>query len=577
MDKIKIMNEFNRWRNNVFSDPDLIEELQSIANSYDEISDRFYKNLEFGTAGMRGELGVGTNRMNVYVVGKVTQALSQYLQTLRANSTVVIGYDNRIKSRLFAKISAEILAANGIKVKIFKTLKPVPLLSYAVRFLKCDGGVMITASHNPAEYNGYKIFGADGCQIIQNVVDVICKFLDEIDIFSDVKRVDFDKGLSSGLISYCDDEIEQNFLICVENSLMQSQILYSSDLNLVYTPLNGTGLEPVERMMKKFKIEGFHVVEAQKDPDGNFSTCKSPNPENFAAFEQALIECEKHQPDIVIATDPDCDRIGVMVRSVDLASTYKLLNGNQLGVLMLNYLCLQRLNLKKMPFKPLMIKTIVSTPMADYIAKYYGVNCENVLTGFKYIGAKINNLAELGEQDRFIFGFEESQGYLAGSYVRDKDGVFAAMLICEMVVFYKLQGKTLIDVLNDLYVKFGFFKSEVRSYEFKGADGTDKMASIMDKFRNFSIKNIGEFKIIEKLDYLISKKINLLTGNESVINLPKSNVLEFNLDFDFKIVVRISGTEPMIKVYYHVKGHDAIEAAELIQNLQDNFSKCMEA
>lgn len=566
----EIEENFKKWKVLVKQDADLIRELEEIENDEAKIVDRFYKNLDFGTAGIRGIIGAGSNRINVYVVGRITQAFSAYLNSLKANNTVVIGFDNRIKSEFFARTTAQVLAANGVKVKIFKELKPVPILSYAVRHLNCDGGIMITASHNSADYNGYKIYGGDGCQIVDDVAKKISEFLNEVDIFG-FNFGNFDEGLQKGLISFCDDEIEQSFLNCVERSLIQPKVLNGSGLNLVYTPLNGSGMEPVCRMLERLHINSVHIVEQQKEPDGNFPTCKNPNPEQLEAFNLALEECKIHNPDVAIASDPDCDRIGVVVWNC-CDGSYKILNGNQIGVLMLNYICEQRLKLGTMPKKPVAITTIVSTPMAEKIASHYGVELQNVLTGFKYIGEKIGEFEKKGEQDRFIFGFEESQGYLSGSYVRDKDGVFAAMLICEMVAFYKNKfGKTLFDVLNELYDRFGHYVSIVQSKVLMGKNGMEQMMRIMNYFRTSNLEYIGRFKVECKIDYLLSKLQYLNKEEVLPIKLPKSNVVEFRLFNNSKVVIRVSGTEPKIKIYYHAVGRSKNEAVELANELQKSF------
>lgn len=570
----KIEENFKKWKALATKDLDLIKELNEIENSSSKISDRFYKNLDFGTAGIRGLIGAGTNRINVYVVGRITQAFCAYLNGIKSNNLVAISFDNRIKSQLFAKVAAEVLAFNGIKVKIFKELKPVPLLSYAIRHYNCDGGIMITASHNPAEYNGYKIYGSDGGQIVEEIAKKISALINQIEMFS-VKFGSFDEGLNSGLISYCDDGVEQNFLQSVAQNLIQPELLKGSNLKLVYTPLNGSGMEPMHRILNQFKIENVYVVEQQKEPDGSFPTCKTPNPEQEEAFNLALKCCKLHRPDVAIATDPDCDRIGAAAFDRE-SCTYRILNGNQIGVLMFDYICKQRLALKKMPSQPLAMTTIVSTPMAEKIAQHYGVELETVLTGFKYIGERITELERQGTQSSFIFGFEESQGYLTGSYVRDKDGVCAAMLICEMVEFYKKQSKTLFDVLEELHKKFGYYESHVQSYVLEGKSGLDKMLEIMDYFRNNKIKKISNFNVLSKVDYLISKKENLDSGLISLVNLPKSNVLEFGLEGGLKIVVRLSGTEPKLKIYYHGFGKTAAEAQNTLELMQSGFVKHLE-
>ena len=571
--KSKIEESFKKWQTSAKYDADLIKELKEIENDRAEIEDRFYKDLDFGTAGIRGIIGAGTNRMNVYVVGRITQAFSIYLNKLKPNNLVAISFDSRIKSEFFAKTAAQVFAANGIKVKIFKELKPVPILSYAVRHLNCDGGVMITASHNPSEYNGYKIYGNDGCQVLDDVALKISDFIKNIDIFG-FSFGNFEESKQNGLISFCDDEIERSFLNCVKKSLIQPEILNYSAINAAYTPLHGSGMEPVQRMLKKLHVGSVHIVECQRYPNGNFPTCKSPNPEQFEVFNLAIEYCNKHNLDVAIASDPDCDRVGVVVRQ-GVDDGYKILNGNQIGVLMLNYICQQRLEMGTMPKKPVAITTIVSTPMAEKIAAHYGIELQKVLTGFKYIGEKIGEFEKKGEQSRFIFGFEESQGYLAGSYVRDKDGVFAAMLICEMVAFYKNKfKKNLLDVLNELHNHFGHYKSVTQSIVLKGKHGLEQMMKIMDWFRTNRIDHIGGFKIYAKLDYFLSKAQCLSKNRSEIysIKLPKSNVIEFRLKNKSKIIIRVSGTEPKIKIYYHVVGCNEKEATELANKLQESFT-----
>ncbi len=565
---------YNRWKSLATMDPDLKRELGEITNKFDEINDRFYKNLEFGTAGIRGVIGAGTNRINVYVVGQITQAISNYLNSLKENNCVVISFDSRIKSKLFAEMTARVFAANKIKVKIFQQLKPVPLLSYAVKFLKCDVGIMITASHNPACYNGYKIYGDDGCQIVEDFCDAISQNLKKIDYFNDIKTISLYEGFKTGLISFCDDEVECSFLNCVENCLINKNILVNSKINVIYTPLHGSGNEPVSRMFKNLNLENVSYIEQQQIPDGNFTTCRSPNPEQIEAFQLALKVCNRVKPDVVIATDPDCDRIGVLIPNRE--KEYCPLSGNVLGVLMLNYLCSQRLKLNLMPSNPIVFKTIVSTPMAEKIAAFYGVELENVLPGFKYIGQKISNLEKIGEQNRFIFAFEESQGFLAGTYVRDKDGVFATALVCEMVEFYKRIGKTLLNVLDDLFLQFGFYSSTLKSYELPGEQGAHKLKQIMNFFRKTKLISIGSFKIMEKIDYLNSTHISISSGNTSIVNLPKSNILEFKLNDNSKFIVRISGTEPKIKTYYSCCSDNNNLTKLKLKELQDSIDKLID-
>lgn len=562
---------YNLWLAKASDDIDLISELNSIKGSEKDIQDRFYKNLEFGTAGIRGIIGVGTNRMNIYVVRKVTQAFAEYLTKTNKCPSIAISYDNRIKSELFAKEAACVMAANGVMVHIYKELMPVPCLSYAVRDLKCNAGIMITASHNPAEYNGYKVYGSDGCQLREDAAREIQNISSQVDMFNDIVRINFDDGLSEKKIKYIPDDVKGKYMNCVKSCLIRPEIFGESDFKVVYTPLNGTGNKLVREMFSQIGVESVCVVKEQENPDGNFSTCKFPNPEIKEALSLGLEYCKKHKPDILIATDPDCDRVGVAVPNEK--GEYVLISGNEIGALMLEYICSQRIALKTLPQKPIAVKTIVSSNITQKIAEKYGVDLKNVLTGFKYIGEQIAILEEVGEEDRFIFGFEESNGYLVGSYVRDKDGIIATMLICELTAFYKKQGKSVLQVLNDIYKTYGVYKNVTDSYVFGGMEGMKRMKTIMSNIRANLPKSIGDLKVVRYLDYLSSKNIEVSSNKVEIISLPKSDVLEFKLENNASVIVRPSGTEPKIKVYYTSTGVSFDEAEECQKKMKLDFDK----
>lgn len=562
---------YNLWLAKASDDIDLISELNSINGSEKDIQDRFYKNLEFGTAGIRGIIGVGTNRMNIYVVRKVTQAFAEYLTKNEKCPSIAISYDNRIKSELFAKEAACVMAANGVVVHIYRELMPVPCLSYAVRNLKCNAGIMITASHNPAEYNGYKVYGSDGCQLREDAAREIQNISSQIDMFNDIDRINFDDGLSEKKIKYISDDVKQQYMNCVRSCLICPEIFGESDFKVVYTPLNGTGNRLIREMFSQIGVGSVCVVKEQENPDGNFSTCKFPNPEIKEALSLGLEYCKKHRPDILIATDPDCDRIGVAVPNEK--GEYVLISGNEIGALLLEYICSQRIALKTLPQNPVAVKTIVSSNITQKIAEKYGVDLKNVLTGFKYIGEQIAILEEVGEEDRFIFGFEESHGYLVGSYVRDKDGIIATMLICELTAFYKKQGKSVLQVLNDIYKTYGVYKNVTDSYVFGGMEGMKRMKMIMSNIRANLPKSIGNLKVVRYLDYLSSKNIEVDSNNIETINLPKSNVIEFKLENNASVIVRPSGTEPKIKVYYTSTGVSFDEAEECQKKMKLDFDK----
>ena len=544
---------YNLWCKSATEDKDLVKELETIKNSPEKIEDAFYRELEFGTGGLRGVIGAGTNRMNIYVIRKATQGFANYLKKHFDKPSVAISYDSRIKSTLFAKTAAEVFAANNVKVFIYKELMPTPNLSYAVRELKCSGGIMVTASHNPSKYNGYKVYGNDGCQITTEAAKAILGEIDKIDPFKDVKISRFEDSLKSGTISYIEDDVFDKFISRVE----QESVLFGDETDknckIIYSPLNGTGLKPVTTILKKNGYNVF-VVPEQEKPDGNFPTCPYPNPEMREAMELGIKYAEKQNADLFIATDPDCDRVGTAVKN-SKTGEYVLITGNQMGVLLFDYICSQRMKHHKMPNNPVAIKTIVTTDMAFQIAKDYGVTIKEVLTGFKYIGEQILFLEQKGEENRYIFGFEESYGYLSGSYVRDKDAVDGVFLIAEMFTFYKKQGISLLEKLDELYKKYGCYSSYLSSFTFEGSKGAAKMEEIISKFRENKV-SFDDFNIDKVIDY-----------QKGIDDLPKSNVIKIIFKEGHSVVVRPSGTEPKIKIYFSVVGKSAQENEKVYRAL----------
>ncbi|MBR2247904.1 MAG: phospho-sugar mutase [Clostridia bacterium] len=516
-----------KWINEA-KDAEIQKELRNMNEQ--EIEDSFYKDLSFGTGGLRGVIGAGSNRMNIYTVAKATQGLSNYLNLHYEKPSVVIGYDSRIKSDVFSNVVAEVFSSNKIKVYKWPRLLPVPTVSFATRYLKTSAGVMITASHNPSKYNGYKVYGNDGCQITTEVANEILNEIDKIDIFKDIKR--------NNNVEI--EDIKEEVLTAYIEEVKKQSVLYGDEVDknvaIVYSPLNGTGLEPVSRVLKESGYSNITIVEEQRNPDGNFPTCPYPNPEIKEALELGLEYCKKYNADLMLATDPDCDRVGIAVK--DKYNEYKLLSGNEVGILLLDYICSQRTKHRKMPVNPIMIKTIVTMELGEKIAEYYGVQTLNVLTGFKFIGEQIGFLEKKGEEDRYIFGFEESYGYLSGSYVRDKDGVNGAYLIAEMFSFYKSKGISLLDRLNEIYELFGYAYNTLHSFVYEGASGFKKMQEIMSNIRNEKIKEINKVKVIKILDY-----------KEGIEGLPRSDVLKYYLEDNSSIVIRPSGTEPKLKIY----------------------------
>ena len=561
-----IKENYNLWLKKAVLDADLIEELKSIENDFDAISDRFYKSLEFGTGGLRGEIGAGTNRMNVYTVAKATQGLAEYVLSVKENPTVAIAYDSRIKSDVFAKCAAEVLAANGVKVFIYKELMPTPMLSFAVRELKCDAGIVITASHNPAKYNGYKAYGPDGCQLNLEASNYVLSIMNKVDIFDGVKRADFDDCLKNGLITFIDDEVINAYLNEVQKMAVTNNLDFS-DFKVIYTPLHGTGNKPVRAILKRIGIKNVMVIKEQELPDGNFPTAPYPNPEIKQPFEIALEQAKTYNPDILLATDPDCDRVGIAVKH---GGEYCFMTGNEVGALLLNYILEGRKAAGTLPKKPVAVKTIVTTDICEKIANEYDCQLVNVLTGFKFIGEQIAILEKDGEAERYVLGFEESYGYLAGSYVRDKDAVVASMLICEMAAYYKKQGLDLVEVLENLYKKHGYYFASQKSYTYEGESGMNKISAIMDNFRTEPPKTFAGKTVIRIDDYKTSESIDLLNGTTKKIDLPKSNVICFILEGGSSFIARPSGTEPKIKFYLSAVNTTESKTKETLTELLDS-------
>lgn len=567
------MELYSLWCENAVDDSDLQDELKSIANDKSAIRDRFYRDLEFGTGGLRGVIGAGTNRLNIYTIRRATQGLANYVKQEYNGGSVAISYDSRIKSDIFAKAAAEVLAANGIKVYIYKELMPTPMLSFAVRKLGCQAGIMVTASHNPAKYNGYKAYGDDGCQITLKGAEIVLNEINSLDMFRDVKTSGFNTELEKGNIEYIPQEVIDSYYECVLAEGINTNLCASSGLKVVYTPLNGTGNKPVRHILKAIGITDVTLVEEQKNPDGNFPTCPYPNPEIREALELGLKKCKEVKPDLLLATDPDCDRVGIAVPDGD---DYVLFTGNEVGALLFEYICQQRIRKGTMPENPIVVKTIVTTNIIDAIAKEYGVEVIDVLTGFKFIGEQIGFLEKKGEEKRYVFGFEESYGYLSGGYVRDKDAVNASMLICEMAAYYRTQGISLLQARENLYNKYGVYYHTLHSFTFEGESGMIKMNDIMNQLRQNPPSEIAGYKVLNASDYKLSITKNLETGTESEIKLPKSNVLAFELENNLKVVVRPSGTEPKIKTYYTAKAPDFESAKKIEEKLASDFGKLFE-
>lgn len=564
---------YDLWLKNATEDPDLIPELESIKDDQDAVYDRFYRELEFGTAGLRGVLGAGTNRMNIYVVRYATQGLANYLKKNYDKASVAIAGDSRIKSDVFVKEAARVLAANGIKAYVARELQPTPVVSFCVRELKCQAGIMVTASHNPAKYNGYKCYGSDGCQMTDESADAVYSEIQSIDIFNDVKTIEFEQGLADGSIEYIDDTVYDSYIENVKKQAVNPGICKGAGLKVVYTPLNGAGNKLVRRVLSETGVDNVVVVKEQEMPDGNFTTCPYPNPEIKEALQLGLDLCEKEKPDLLLATDPDSDRVGIAVKLKD--GSFRLMTGNETGIMLTNYILSCRKALNNLPQNPFVVKTIVTTELVAKICDKFGCELRNVLTGFKYIGEQILELEKAGEEERYIFGFEESYGYLAGTYVRDKDAVVASMLICEMAAYYRTKGKSLDDVITELYKEFGYYKNKTVSFEFDGAAGLEKMGGIMTSLRENHPDEICGRRVTVVNDYKLSLKTDKANGTTAEIKLPKSNVIAFMLDDGCSITVRPSGTEPKIKLYITAVGENEESATKIADQLVEAGEKLM--
>ncbi len=557
-----IETKYQQWLNKAYDDIDLIKELKSMNETQKE--DAFYRDLAFGTGGLRGTIGAGTNRMNIYTVAKASQGLANYILKNfdESNRSIAISRDSRLKSDVFANVAARVFAANNIKVHIYPYISPVPTLSYATRYLHCSAGVMITASHNPSKYNGYKVYGADGCQITTEAADEILSYINNIDIFNDIKYISLDEGFEKGLIKYIEPKVITSFIEEVKNQSLLGNEEVNKDVSIVYSPLNGTGLIPVTRALKESGYTNITIVKEQELPNGYFPTCPYPNPEIKEAMALGMEYAKKNNADLLLATDPDCDRVGIAVKNKN--GEYQLLTGNETGMLLLDYICSRRIALNKMPKDPIMVKTIVTIDMAERIAEHYGVKTINVLTGFKFIGEQIGLLEKQGHPERYIFGFEESYGVLSGTYVRDKDAVNGAYMICEMFAYYASKGISLLDKLDELYKTYGYTYNTLYSFEFDGSEGFKKMQDIMSKFR-LGISSLGGKKVIKTLDY-----------SKGLDGLPKSDVLKYYLEGNSSVVVRPSGTEPKLKTYISVSASSIEETKiqeEKIHNELNEFFK----
>lgn len=547
------------WKEKTADNAEIAAELAAIDGKKAEIEDRFYRELEFGTAGLRGVLGAGTNRMNVYTVGRATQGYSTYLCQKSKHPSVAIAYDSRNKSIEFAETAACIFAANGIRVHLYRNLMPTPCLSFAVRYFQCDGGINITASHNPAAYNGYKVYGADGCQITEQAANEILGLIAETELFDGIHTMDLQDALAQGMISYIEEAAIDAYLAAIAGeSLLDPAV--SRDLKIVYTPLNGAGISCVPRCLQENGFSNVSIPEAQKNPDGNFPTCPYPNPEIRQALDVAIQYAEEIGAEFVLATDPDCDRVGTAVK---VGSEFQLITGNQMGVLLLDFIC--QVKAGAMPEHPIAVKTIVTTKLCECVTNHYGVELRNVLTGFKYIGEQIRSLEEAGQEERFLLGYEESYGYLTCPAVRDKDAVNASLLICEMAAWYKNQGLTLADGLQTIYEKFGFYVDKVINFTFEGAEGFHTMQNLMAALRSAPISAAAGMDVEEAIDYQ-----NDETG------LPKSNVMQYHLSGGTVATVRPSGTEPKLKVYLSACGANAAESAAVVAKLEDFFTNWIE-
>ena len=542
--------EYTRWVNEDLIDFDLGKELRNIADDEDAIKERFAVSLKFGTAGLRGTLGAGTNRMNIWVVRQATQGVANWVKTQSGTQTVAISYDSRLKGWTFAKDAASVLAANGIHVRIYDELMPVPALSFATRYYNCNAGIMVTASHNPAKYNGYKAYGPDGCQMTDDAAAIVYDEIQKTDVLHGANYISFAEGVEKGLIQFVGEDCKKALYEAIEARQVRPGLCKTAGLKLVYSPLNGTGLVPVTKVLTDMGISDITIVPEQEYPNGYFTTCSYPNPEIFEALQKGLELAEKTGADLMLATDPDADRVGIAMKCPD--GTYELVSGNEMGVLLLDYICQGRIEKGTMPKNPVAVESIVSTPLAEAVAEHYGVELRHTLTGFKWIGDQIAKLEADGEVDRFIFGFEESYGYLAGPYVRDKDAIIGSMLICEMAAYYRSIGSSIKQRLEEIYAQYGRYLNKVDSFEFPGLSGMDKMAGIMESLRKDAPKEFAGHAVVKVTDY----------EDTASTGLPTANVLRYDLDDGAVVIVRPSGTEPKIKTYFTTKGKDLAEATE---------------
>ena len=563
---------YDLWLSSATADEDLIPELEGIKGDEEAILDRFYKNLEFGTAGLRGVIGAGTNRMNVYTVNQATQGLADYLNEAFDEPSVAIAYDSRIKSKEFAESAAGVLAANGIKVYIYPELVPTPMLSFAVRRLNCSSGIIITASHNPSKYNGFKCYDPNGYQMTDEAASKTYDYIQNIDMFSGVKTMSFDDALAEDMVDFIEDWLYDEFYAEVLSCRVNADKIKKADLKIVYTPLNGAGNKPVRKILKKAGIKDVIVVKEQEKPDGNFPTCPYPNPEIRQAFECAIETAKGTDVDLLLATDPDCDRVGIAVRD---GEDFVLMTGNEVGAMLCEYLLSNLKEQNKLPENPVVVKSIVTTPLIEAICCNYGAKVADLLTGFKYIGELITNLEKDGKEDNFVVGMEESYGYLRGIHARDKDAVVASLMIAEMAAVYKLQGLSLKQFMDSIYEKYGMYLNTVLNFAFEGASGMQKMSDIMSSLRENSPTVFAEKKVVKVADYHTSKIVDTITGEESAITLPKSNVLSYSLEDNSKVIVRPSGTEPKIKVYITACGETRNESEEKTALISDDAKKLL--
>ena len=563
---------YEKWISSATADADLIPELESVKDDEEAITDRFYKNLEFGTAGLRGVIGAGTNRMNVYTVNQATQGLADYLNDTFENPSVAIAYDSRIKSEEFAKSAAGVLAANGIKVYIYPELVPTPMLSFAVRRLNCSSGIIITASHNPSKYNGFKCYDSNGYQMTDEAAAKTYEFIQKTDMFSGVKTMNFEDALGEDMVDFIEDWLYEEFYEKVKSCLVNPESIKKAGLKVIYTPLNGAGNKPVRKVLKSAGVTDVTVVKEQEKPDGNFPTCPYPNPEIRQAFECAIKTAEGTDADLLLATDPDCDRVGIAVRDGD---DYVLMTGNEVGAMLCEYLLSTLKEQNKLPENPIVVKSIVTTPLIESICSSYGAEVADLLTGFKYIGELITNLEKEGKEENFIVGMEESYGYLRGIHARDKDAVVASLMICEMASVYKLKGISLKQFMDSIYEKYGMYLNSVLNFAFEGASGMQKMADIMSTLRENAPQSFAGKKVVKVADYKTSTVTDKPSGSVTEIKLPKSNVLSYSLEDNSKVIVRPSGTEPKIKVYITACGNTREESENKTALISDDAKKLL--